>query len=426
MTEKNCITLDLRGWRAVAGLDWREELTRSRRSLRALARSRGHELFITLSDPEGTLTGSGNPDVSPGDRRGPLVSLALLILPALGPETVAILPLKHQLWFVATSQGRLSVFSDVTGSAEQIRTTLALFEQMTPVPDGGRRYYAPRGFLAPGEVHDGALEAFVPPPPPVWARLWPAALRGVRLLPVSTRSRMARLVTLGVLVTAGSLLWHWHTTQVEAQQRTALMKARHARHGKPSVKPWTQQPTLRDFLQQCAQLRHRLPLSIAAWQFTDNVCGADQQSGEPEILAYYDRPAAGTVNDFYYRLPAFFPGARALFDIPGAGHTARFTLPLWPMAPARGDTLPTADFAIRQLTSYAQVLHASVTIKSDDSHTVLPWQTLTFTFRTDFPPELLFRPAQFRADGVRAEAVEETLTDARLHFTLKGKLYATR
>ncbi|EPM5457655.1 type 4b pilus protein PilO2 [Salmonella enterica] len=425
MADKTCITLDIRGWRAVAGLNWREELTRSRRSLRALARSRGHTLFITLPDPEGTLSGSGSPDVSPGDRRGPLVSLARLVLPALGPETVAILPLENQLWFVATSQGRLSVFSDVFGNADQIRAALALFEQMTPVPEDGRSCYAPPGFLA-GGVHDGALAQFLPPPPPVWTRLWPAALRSVRLLPVSTRSRMARLVTLGVLVTAGTLLWRWHTAQEEARLRVDQARARHARHVKPSVKPWTQQPALRDFLQQCAQLRHPLPLSVAAWQFSDVVCGADQQSGEPEILAFYARPAAGTVNDFYYRLPAFFPAARALFDIPGPGRTARFTLPLRALKPARGDTLPTADFAIRQLTSYAQVLHASVTIKPDDSHTVLPWQTLTFTFRTDFPPEMLFRPAQFRADGVRPEAMEETLSGARLHFTLKGKLYATR
>lgn len=428
MANKLCISLKINGWQAVAGLDWHVELVRQRRALRAQARTRGHALFVVVPEKDdgvdGALTGSGSPAT---EGSGLQVSLAQLVLPGLGPATAAIFPLDNLYWFIATEpDGRLSLFSDIVGTRDLVTEAFRLYEERTPLSEAGRRCLAPVGFLEQAsEVPE--LAALLPTAPPVWTRYLPGRLDALRLSPVSTRSRTTQVIAMTVIVLAGWLFWHHHETQLQQQQLDAWRKSR-VRHHRPTTEPWKTEPSLRDFLQQCSRARHHLHLSIAGWAFMDTLCGVDKDSNAPVLLSFYGRPPDGTVNDFFYRLQDFYPGLRAQFDIPGPGKTAHFAIPMKPVPDARDDVLPTADFAIRQMTSYAQVLHATVIIKPDDSRLAaqLPWQTLDFTFRTDFPPEILFHPAHFNASGVRLEAIEVARNNSWLHFTLKGKMYAKK
>jgi len=55
----------------------------------------------------------------------------------------------------------------------------------------------------------------------------------------------------------------------------------------------------------------------------------------------------------------------------------------------------------------------------------LPWRTYSFQLDTDIPPENLFG-SDINKSGIRLNTITMTLSNARLHYTLEGTLYATR
>ncbi|EAX3195127.1 hypothetical protein ATP82_24690, partial [Salmonella enterica] len=67
--------------------------------------------------------------------------------------------------------------------------------------------------------------------------------------------------------------------------------------------------------------------SIAGWTFAQAQC-----SPTGSLSANYALPEGGTVADFASRLPYWYPGIPAGFNIPGAANMASFTLTFAPPA----------------------------------------------------------------------------------------------
>lgn len=85
--------------------------------------------------------------------------------------------------------------------------------------------------------------------------------------------------------------------------------------------PWADLPRFNTVLQTCHNHWKTLPLSIAGWTFAQAQC-----TPVGSLSVNYSLPEGGTVADFASRLPHWYPGVAAEFNIPGAANMGSFTL----------------------------------------------------------------------------------------------------
>lgn len=412
----------------LAGLHW-QYVTQSRtRALRVLARNENASHFVAIpaTEGDGALLGCARTEGLSRLRHTPH-ALALCILPALkslGDDGIAIFALDDDIfWFVALNQGELSVLSDITGSREHILQTVAEFGRFHTVIDGF--CIAPDGFTPdhPAVIFRDLGDMWVPRRAPL------QQLRRTletRLRPVSPRKNNIRLIA-ALLVSVGVWLgWqHWQTIQTQRQDalaRAALQRDRQSKNH-PIIKPWQTQPSPAAFISGCSRLWDRQPLSIAGWAFSVTECGPDGKS-HVILMARYRRPKHGTVGDFSARLPVYY-NLRPEFDIPGEASTAQFIQRVPGSPPKKDDSLTDTRHLLQTLTSYAQQLHASLTLRPQTQPTALslPYRSWAFSLKTDIPPTHLF-PSSLPG-GIRISKISVSLTQARLHYVLLGELYAT-
>ncbi|EHU5155709.1 type 4b pilus protein PilO2 [Salmonella enterica] len=350
-------------------------------------------------------------------------SLALHILPLLPKDGYAVIPLSEStLWFVATLGGQLSPLSDIVGSGEQIKKAIDVFVTMNPQPPAGWQVIAPDGFLQ-GETQ---------PPPALTDWLAQEKTRRTpRLSPTNVKAAAGLWIALLALLLAGHFGWQYLQERREnaeiAAAQAALAAKRAAAKSDSQPRPWASQARFNTVLRTCHNHWKTLPLSIAGWTFAQAQC-----SPAGSLSVNYALPEGGTVADFASRLPYWYPGIPAGFNIPGAANMASFTLTFAPPASTGAETLPDNATQTQRFTSFAQRLNAALQLTKqdnalrDDAGNIIPvpWITYAFTFVTDIPPDRLFLAQHFDDSGLRLEQVSLTQRDGQLTYTLEGYLYA--
>ncbi|CNI31512.1 MULTISPECIES: type 4b pilus protein PilO2 [Yersinia] len=415
------------GWVFIAGLQWELVESRYRYAARAFARRHDADSFATVpANKNQLLAGIGNlhdAGVMPRETRKS-ASLALTLLPMLGNHGWGVFELDDgQFWFVAALNGQLSVLSDVVGNKHSIRDAVKTFLSFDLMPQDARTIICPPDFLpdvtADNVLLDNALPSITVP-------------RRARLHPLSNRK--ALIVWSAILI--GVFGGYYAITEYQSLQeakriadvRAAFLKTKEQiKTATPAaLQPWKEQPVLATFLSTCSAQWKSAPISIAGWRFRT----ADCTSGSMRLA--WSKPIGGTVGDFSRRLAIWYPGNKPLFNIPGGADTGGVALLLAMPLPATPEIVGDADSQTQRLTNYAQQLRAVLNLTEDSASTVkvnnesipLPWRSFSFTFATDIPPDKLFSPALFDASGIRLTRITVTLNNARLHYSLEGKLYA--
>lgn len=408
----------------VAGLNWQVIDQQPARRSRKQAREEGAEYYLVWRQPNRVLLGMTVLSAVQETRdRQAYRSLALHVLPLLPENGYAVIPLSETaLWFVATLGGQLSPLSDIVGSAEQIQKAIDVFVTMNPLPAAGWQVIAPDSF-AQGETQ-----------PPSALTDWLSrdrTRRTPRLSPTSVKAAAGLWIVLLVLLIAGHFGWQYLQERKEnaevAAAKAALAAKRAAASSDSQPRPWASQPRFNTVLRTCHNHWKTLPLSIAGWTFAQAQC-----SPAGSLSVNYALPDGGTVADFASRLPDWYPGIPAGFNIPGAANMASFTLTFAPPASTGAETLPGNGTQTQRFTSFAQRLNAALQLTRldnalrDDAGNIIPvpWLTYAFTFVTDIPPDRLFLAQPFDDTGLRLQQVSLTQRDGQLTYTLEGYLYA--
>ncbi|ECZ4482452.1 type 4b pilus protein PilO2, partial [Salmonella enterica] len=300
----------------VAGLNWQVIDSQSARRSRKQARAEGAEYYLVWRQPDTVLLGMTVLSAFQETRdRQAYRSLALHVLPLLPKDGYAVIPLTEStLWFVASLGGQLSPLSDIVGSAEQIKKAINVFVTMNPQPAAGWQVIAPDGFL-PGETQP-------PPGLPDWL-VHDRTRKTPRLSPTNVKAAAGLWIALLVLLLAGHYGWQYLQERREnaeiAAAKAALAAKRAAAKSESQPRPWASQPRFNTVLRTCHNHWKTLPLSIAGWTFAQAQC-----SPTGSLSANYALPEGGTVADFASRLPYWYPGIPAGFNIPGAANMASF------------------------------------------------------------------------------------------------------
>ncbi|EEJ2305806.1 type 4b pilus protein PilO2 [Salmonella enterica subsp. enterica] len=279
---------------------------------------------------------------------------------------------------------------------------------------------------------DGFVQGETQPPPALTDWLSRDKTRRTpRLSPTSVKAAAGLWIALLVLLIAGHFGWQYLQERREnaeiAAAQAALAAKRAAAKSGSQPRPWASQPRFNTVLRTCHNHWKTLPLSIAGWTFAQAQC-----SPAGSLSANYALPEGGTVADFARRLPYWYPGIPAGFNIPGAANMASFTLTFAPPASTGAETLPDNATQTQRFTSFAQRLNAALQLIKqdnalrDDAGNIIPvpWLTYTFTFVTDIPPDRLFLAQHFDDTGLRLQQVSLTQRDGQLTYTLEGYLYA--
>lgn len=395
--------------------------------LRAREANSSHWAALPVSDgyTQGTLLGSLSfSETTVRRQRHKLVSMALVVLPALPAFCYGVFPLPDgRYWFMAVSDGTLSPFADIVGDDSAIRTAVSHFLQSSSPPVEGWTVYAPDGFFADRETEEKTLQALI------------ANRGGLRRAGLNKTHDHKEIWLWGlalVALVAGYLAYTgWQRQQqaariAAAQARLMQMKKDQARTLINTPDPWNQMPPLSQMLTACRAVWQAAPVSIAGWKFTTAKCDI---SGN--VTFQYNAESRGNVADFAARLPVIYgPDRQASFNIPGSGDQATFTLPVALTIPARGETLLAADQQIQQLVSYAQRIQAGLSLNQDQaamrSASDTSWRSYSFRFISPYSPGQLFTAADIDNSGFRASGITATLNGHRLEYTIEGVLYVSK
>jgi len=409
----------------VAGLNWEIIVSQSTRRSRKKARGEGADHYLVWRGDAPLLGMTALSAFRETRDRQPYRSLALHLLPQLPQNGYIVLPLsKTQWWFVATLGGQLSPLSDIVGSVEQIKSAINVFIMMNPLPPAGWQVVAPEDFGLENTQYPPSLDHLL------------AQAKGhktPRLAPTNAKAAAVLwLVLLGIIIAGhfGWQYWEQHKEDEEIAVAQAELAARRAAiKSENGHRPWADLPRFNTVLQTCHNHWKTLPLSIAGWTFTQAQC-----TPAGALSVNYALPEGGTVADFANRLPYWYPGVAAAFNIPGAANMGSFTLSFTAPSTTGAENVPSNAIQTQRFTSFAQRINAALQIVKqdnslrDDAGNLIdvPWNTYTFTFVTDIPPDRLFLTQHFDDTGLRLAQVSLTQRDGQLTYTLEGYLYAAK
>ncbi|TBL62830.1 type 4b pilus protein PilO2 [Hafnia paralvei] len=409
----------------VAGLNWEVITAQSTRRSRKKAQGEGADHYLVWRAEKSLLGMAALSAFSEHRDRQPYRSLALHLLPQLPQNGYIVLPLSEtQWWFVAMLGGQLSPLSDIVGSVEQIKKAIDVFVMMNPLPPAGWQVVVPENF---------DLENTQPPPSLSDLLTRSNGRKTPRLSPTNVKAAAVLwLVLLGILI-AGHFGWQYWEQRKENEEIAAaqaeLAARRAAVKSENGHRPWADLPRFNTVLRTCQNHWKTLPLSIAGWTFAQAQC-----TPTGSLTVDYALPEGGTVADFANRLPYWYPGVAAGFNIPGAANMGSFTLTFPPSPTTGAENVPNNAIQTQRFTSFAQRINAALQIVKQDNSLRdeagnlidVPWNTYAFTFVTDIPPDRLFLTQHFDDTGLRLAQVSLTQRDGLLTYTLEGYLYAAK
>ncbi|AUX71431.1 type 4b pilus protein PilO2 [Erwinia pyrifoliae] len=418
-SEHDCLIAGKRVF--IAGLQWQFLPVTGRRALRIRAKALDATHWVAastiLNQGAGTLLGTVTREGAISQRRQRIYSLALTLLPALSPDCYAIVPLGAERYcFIAVQQGKLSVYSDVTGSLTEIIAYKNNFLKLVSA-ETEWRVYAPEGLISTQTHNLPDLETLI-----------------CRKDAVSRRNHMRsvnekgfiRTVGLGLVICALfiSLYNFWQNKRnqerIEAAQSALLARQRPL---KPQPPPWELYQSFNQMIMRCQTVVQQLPAFIAQWQFKEALCLPDVSMNLTYVLRQ-----SGTVDEFLQRMHDYFPkNIQPAFNVPGPSDTASFTLAAAPPGTLRPTAQSQENITLGQLVSFAQSMNLSLNL-SAEGHSVARasasrWKSTRFTIITFIPPLELLNTSLFNNIHLRGTQLRVQRQGVRLEYTLTGLFY---
>lgn len=400
----------------VAGLQW-QAVPPGRRGLARLTHEKGRQVNrrVVCKGAEGRVVGFGR--VAGKKQRGPLYSLAALVLLALGRNGYGVVDLGDgRQAFLATLNGCPAVMGDVVGSPADITAQVADFLAFNPEVD----WTVVGTTTAPVDWRD-----LLPAKPPASARLH--TLHSRRPLVVG--------LLLAGLSAAGYVVWDQVNQVREAADLAARRAAFEASQQQASTDPvvpvlphpWAGQVPAALFLQQCQQAWQQAPLSIAGWTLSGGECRSDG------LRLGYDG-SAGDPADVFKTHTQTLLGQSAVFNLPAGGRSGEVFIALSHEASQLRDEVPPAANTqlLRVLThlqrqgtgtTFTEVVEIPLAgLEPDVPPPFQEWREFTFTLPSTLPPATALQSLD--DTGLRLARVTFTLKGGQLSYDTEGHLYA--
>lgn len=431
---------EIAGKKFVAGLFW-QPLTKPRaykKEAREIGKREGMDI-VTIR--RSTIMQAGFAPKGQGAIKG-MYSLAAALAGKLGNSWIGVFALDRDRYvFVAVDEGAIVPGCDVIGDRDDIEKRLRFYYNSNS--EWGA-VYVPPDFDFGGEeadiqalLADGNFET----------KEW----REFRLQPLSFGLTSRELITYGAIVGLvvvaglGGLRYkeHLERKEREARIRAELIRKAEMERIKANTKkekavktfehPWIKLPSVDDFLKGCGGAIEALPLSVGGWIIDTASCDV------ANVAVQYKRTGTATA-------AGFLAEAKVVADTPptfGDGYeTARFVKPVKILL-GGDDALVAADEMLTATNSVFQGLGVKVMFVEKPfvvpKPAVLPgqaapaeqepppapdWKTYTFSFDSDFSPQVLF--AGHAWTGMRISKLEMKLTPetAKLNWIVAGELYA--
>lgn len=213
------------------------------------------------------------------------------------------------------------------------------------------------------------------------------------------------------------------------QQRGEALRAEVLRH------PWTTMPSFSSFLAACQGETNSLPLSVAGWVFESVNCTGGQ------IDITYTRTGNSSVNEFTTAAKAYFESEPAFVTDGNRAVVNRSLKTVF----GGDDPIETQNAAVADFGSYLQKIGIQGQIEivpyvppkppepllpgvngSNEELPVPDWIENSWSFETNFPPELLLKDMNLQ--GMRLTEITANLAaaESELSWTIKGRLYARK
>jgi hypothetical protein len=427
----------INGAKFVSGLYW-QPLTRPRaymKEAREIGKQKGMDI-VAIRRSETVIQG-GFVSKADGAYKG-MYSLAAALAGQLGDTWLGAFSLPDgQYALVGILRGGVIPGSDIIGDLETISEALrAVYGYKHGIDDSN--VYAPEEMNFGGQ----SLE--------IEKLLAPGNLRKeYSLKPLTftlTKQQVFTIAALALAVIVGTTgYWRYEVAQekkrrdaevMAAKIKLAEIEAMNARSraeqtAKSIVHPWSVQPTVRDFLDDCKVQIDKLELASAGWTLESMVCDGHR------FIANYKRTNNATVLDFVnFSIRAGYGDNPALY---GEGEGASVSVET-KLVLAGEEPLLLQDSVLKAFTSHFQsigvktkITPVEITIPTppllpgQDPAQVPPapvpdWKQSQFEINTQLPPEFVLDGLD--TTGIRLTEISNTVKDAQLNWTIKGQIYA--
>lgn len=277
------------------------------------------------------------------------------------------------------------------------------------------------------------------------ALLSPANLkRQFRLRPLTwgmTRGQLAAGAIVAGIAVAGLMIWLHIENQREEIERLARLRAaahqaevnRQARYkaALDGLKhPWTEQPSVANFISHCLQMQHKVPLSIEGWMTTNMICEQDRV-----IVQSLRRTNSAATTAAYVAAVKELFGVTAEFNFKNSSLTSftlRQTLP-----PEGDDPMEPVGERLMNFISLFQALNIDLgvssvpikDVKENKEGEKLPlqdWQSYAFSASTIVTPELIFPGSQYTGIRLSSIAIDINTSSGTNSYKISGTLYGKR
>ncbi|MCR8998640.1 type 4b pilus protein PilO2 [Rahnella perminowiae] len=291
-------------------------------------------------------------------------------------------------------------------------------------------------------VHGDPAFSWVTTPLDLGVLLAPSNLsKNFKLRPLTWGMTRGQLVATGVAVALAlvALMIYFHIEgEREAAARQASLKEiarqaelnRQARY-KAALEglrhPWTDQPSVTNFIGHCQSGLGRIPISIEGWVSTVVVC----TDASISVQSVRRTNSAATTANYVQAVKKAF-GVTAVFNFLNSGLTS-FTLPQT-LPPEGDDPMVPVGERLMNFISLFQALNIDLSVsavpikkaeknKQGEDMPQQDWQTYTFSAETDIPPQQIFTGTNYAGIRLSNITIAVNSSDGSLRYKISGSLY---
>lgn len=262
-----------------------------------------------------------------------------------------------------------------------------------------------------------------------------------KLRPLTWGMTRGQLVVTGVAValalTAMMVYWHLEGEREAAARQASLREIarqaelnRQARY-KAALEglrhPWTDHPSVSNFIDHCQSGLSRIPISIEGWISTVVVC----TDANISVQSVRRTNSAATTANYVQAVKALF-GVAAVFNFQNSGLTS-FTLPQT-LPPEGDDPMTPVGERLMNFISVFQALNIDLSVsavpikkaeknKQGEDMPQQDWQTYTFSAETDIPPQQIFTGTSYTGIRLSSITIAVNSSDGSLRYKISGSLY---
>ncbi|MEQ9928015.1 type 4b pilus protein PilO2 [Pectobacterium parvum] len=265
-----------------------------------------------------------------------------------------------------------------------------------------------------------------------------------RLRPLTwgmTRGQLMVATAMTTLALIGLVFWQHVEGKREAAALVALQletarqeelnkQARYKAVQDSFAHPWTEQPSVTTFVEQCQYMMDLVPISIEGWMSTVMVCTA----ADVRVASVRRTNSAATSANYAAAVKKLF-GVTAVFDFVDSSKTS-FSLPQT-LVPEGDDPMEPVLNRLMNFISHFQALNIDLAVlevtikdvKKNSEGEDLPlqeWQEYQFSVETDVPPHMIFTGSSFTGIRLSQITVGHNTSDGSFRYKISGSLYGKR